>query len=64
MKIFFVLGVRQEQDIYVRLIDSVTKQVIMNKEIYYALYNHKMYIYRNRIKNQKTTIDLFKSFKR
>ena len=28
---FFISGVRQEQDIYVRLIDSVTKQVIMNK---------------------------------
>ena len=25
--ILFILGVRQEQDIYVRLIDSVTKQV-------------------------------------
>jgi len=24
---FFISGVRQEQDIYVRLIDSVTKQV-------------------------------------
>ena len=28
---FLISGVRQEQDIYVRLIDSVTKQVIMNK---------------------------------
>lgn len=29
--IFFFAGVRQEQDIYVRLIDSVTKQVSINK---------------------------------
>ena len=37
---FLLLGVRQEQDIYVRLIDSVTKQVsLLNPKIFQAKLN-------------------------